>query len=203
MDKKLATIHINDEVNCRVTGLEDRHVKMLYDQFGLFVDGYAFNHAYKLGRWDGKKRFFSRDGTTYIRLLDEIVPAIKHFGYKLKLIDNRETKIFDIQPIKSNSYAHVTNPKNGEPWQVRPYQVDAINKAIEHGNGIILAGCVHPDTIVQARLIDSDGSVNDMPIRISTVKDLIEDQVAVYVNSPDGYVYVTNFVDKGFGLSIN
>ena len=197
MNTKTATIFINDEVMCQVTGLEDRHTKMLYDQFGLFVDGYAFNHAFKLGRWDGKKRFFHRDCTTYIRLLDEVVPAITRLGYKLKLVDNRETKVFDIQPITSSSYQHVKNPKNGEPWEVRPYQVDAINKAIEHGNGIILAGCVHPDTMVQARLIDQRGAINDLPIRISAVKELIEDRVAVYVNSPDGYVYVTNYVDKG------
>lgn len=194
---KVATIFINDEVFCRVTGLADQHMKMMCERYALFVDGYNFNHAYKLGRWDGKKRFFQKDGSTYLRLLDEIIPVIKNLGYKLKLVDNRETEVYDAEPVASDSYAHIINPKDGSSWEVRPYQVEAINTAIDAGGGIILAGCVHPDTLVDAQLTSVDGAVSRVNIRISTVKVLLEDNIKVQVDSPDGFVDVTAFVDKG------
>lgn len=194
---QVATIYINDEVFCRVVGLSDSHIKLLCDRYALFVDGYAFNHAYKLGRWDGKKRFFHRDGLTYLRLLDELVPAIKQLGYKLKLIDNRTTAVYQLDPIDHQTYNHVVNPKDGSPWEVRPYQVEAVNCATAAGSGIILAGCVHPDTTVDAILTSGDGATCQADIRISAIRDLMNDGVAVRVNSPDGFVDVTSYVTKG------
>lgn len=194
---KLATIFINDEVMCHVTGLADQHMKLMCERYALFVDGYNFNHAYKLGRWDGKKRFFHKDGLTYIRLLDEIIPVLTNLGYKMKLVDNRETEQYDVERVSSDSYSHIVNPKDGSPWEVRPYQVEAINTAIDAGGGIILAGCVHPDTFVDAQLTSPDGSTSRTNIRIGAVRELLADDITVKVNSPDGLVNVVAFVDKG------
>lgn len=194
---KLATIFINDEVMCHVTGLADQHMKLMCERYALFVDGYNFNHAYKLGRWDGKKRFFHKDGLTYIRLLDEIIPVLTNLGYKMKLVDNRETEQYDVEPVAPDSYSHIVNPKDGSPWEVRPYQVEAINTAIDAGGGIILAGCVHPDTFVDAQLTSPDGSTSRTNIRIGAVRELLADDITVKVNSPDGLVNVVAFVDKG------
>ena len=52
------TIHVNDEVNCGIGGLRDEHLKLLWDKFGIFVDGHFHMPAFQLRRWDGKIRFF-------------------------------------------------------------------------------------------------------------------------------------------------
>jgi superfamily II DNA or RNA helicase len=197
MLEKTVSIFLTDEVFCRLSGLTDQHTKLMCDRFALFVDGYVFNHSYKLGRWDGKKRFFHKDGITYIRLLDEIIPTIKKLGYKIKLVDNRTTPIFDAELVNEDTFSYVINPKNGESWKVRPYQVEAVNIAIEAGNGIILAGCVHPDTLVDAQLTCLEGITSRSNIRIAAIRDLLEDDILVQVNSPDGLVDVIEFVDKG------
>jgi len=66
---------------------------------------------------------------------------------------------------------------------------------------IILAGCVHPDTPVLVNILDHVYNGTEIfcvkNIKISDVFGLLEDGKKVKVSSPDGWVEVTDYIDKG------
>ena len=82
-------IKIHDEVYCTIYGLNEKTNSMLWDKFGPFVDGHRFMPAFKLGRWDGRIRFYEKTGKTYVNLLFDIIPLIEQIGYEIELEDNR------------------------------------------------------------------------------------------------------------------
>ena len=57
-----AIITVKDEIWCYITGLMPTHVTTLWNEFGVYVDGYFFMPAYKMGNFDGKIRFFDKHG---------------------------------------------------------------------------------------------------------------------------------------------
>jgi superfamily II DNA or RNA helicase len=123
------TIHVDDEVNCRVLGLRPEHSKVLWDKFGLFVDGYFYMPQYQLRRWDGKLRFFDPNGKTYTKLLDEIIPYLGSWNYEVELVDSRlPAPVIDTR-IDEDFFGDL------DGWQLRPYQVDVINALIAEGSG--------------------------------------------------------------------
>jgi len=131
-------LSVRDEVWCNFTGLTPTHIEVLWKEFGIHVDGYFFMPAYKLGRWDGKVHFFEKTGKTYVRLLDKILPFIEKWGYDIELIDNRK---ITVPPIARAFPAMFGNVEfGGKPFELRPYQVDSINSALENGSGFIIAG---------------------------------------------------------------
>ena len=85
-----------------------------------------------------------------------------------------------------------------------PFDLDALNKITKGGLknktlNIIQAGCVHPDTKIRIKIDDFQGS--KVPfidvIIIGKVKGLLETEKIVHVWSPDGWVQILQFVDKG------
>ena len=80
-----------------------------------------------------------------------------------------------------------------------PFDLEYFNKITKNGLplktlNIALAGCVHPDTKITVR-IKHNSSLKE--INISEVEQLLKDGHEVEVDSPDGFVPVTAFVDKG------
>jgi len=82
-----------------------------------------------------------------------------------------------------------------------PFGLDYFNRITSGGVSektltVILAGCVHPDTKVKIRfkkkMIWTEKEVN-----ISEIKELLEDGYEVEVSSPDDWVKVNYFIDKG------
>ncbi len=148
------TISVKDEVWCRVAGLTPTHTEFLWKQFAVFVDGYFFMPSYRMGRFDGKIRFFDKTGKTYVRLLEKIIPYLETWGYDIDLLDSRAhvkqpkvdariTKV-DAQGIAMaaeglNIMGDVYLP-NGQPFTLRPYQLQAVLSAVEHGSGFCIAG---------------------------------------------------------------
>jgi hypothetical protein len=86
---KICTIHVDDEVNARIGGLHPENLEILWDKFGIFVDGYYHMPAFQLRRWDGKIRFFEKTGKTYTKLLSNIHPSLKAWGYEVRWEDHR------------------------------------------------------------------------------------------------------------------
>lgn len=84
------TINVRDEVWCTLNGVSPTHIEFLWNKFAVHVDGYFFMPAYKLGRWDGKIRFFEKTGKAYVRMLDKIVPYLENWGYDFDIVDNRK-----------------------------------------------------------------------------------------------------------------
>jgi hypothetical protein len=59
---------------------------------------------------------------------------------------------------------------------------------------IILAGCVHPDTKIVVRITSL---AVEKEIKIGEVKALLENGYTLEVSSPDGWVKISDFIDKG------
>lgn len=87
-----------------------------------------------------------------------------------------------------------------------PSDLNMLNKITKGGFprktlNVILAGCVHPDTMVDAKYRRGSDSVSVDgfgSIPISKIKQMIVSGYDVTVNSPDGFVRVLEFIDKGF-----
>lgn len=124
------TIHIDDEVNCRVGGLRPEHLEVLYNKFGIFVEGYFHMPAYQLRRWDGKIRFFEKTGKTFTKILDEVIPYICSWNYDVDLVDNR----IPFKPI-TDRVADNFFGDGPETRKLRPYQVEVINALLDEGSG--------------------------------------------------------------------
>lgn len=147
MKTKTATIKILDEINIAVIGLSQEEYKVLSNQFAVFAKSYMFTPLFKLRKWDGKIRYFSQSGGTYLNLLREMIPVIKKMGYTIKYIDRRAYHSIEI-PKVDEFYL--------EDWGITlgSHQVGAINAIAEHGNGMLIAGTGAGKTLITAVLCD-------------------------------------------------
>lgn len=128
---KACTIIIDDEVNCRIGGLRDEHAKVLYDKFGIHVDGYFHMPLYQLRKWDGKTHYFDKNGKTYTKLLDQIVPYLCTWDYDIKIDDRRVAAPIINDRIDDTFFGL-------EHFLLRPYQVEVVNKLLEEGSGFAI-----------------------------------------------------------------
>jgi len=129
---KTCTIHVEDEVHCRIAGLRDEQLEVLWNKFGVFAEGYFHMPAYQLRKWDGKIRFFDKkSGETFTKLLDEILPYLSSWGYEINLMDKRLPS------------PHITDQVTEEffgltDFLLRPYQVNVINTLLHQGSGFAI-----------------------------------------------------------------
>lgn len=131
------TIHLNDEVNVKFEGLELDIRKRLTNQFKKEIPQARYRPAVRLGRWDGKKAFFNLGGTTYVHLLDQILPIIEQAGYDIELNDQRDYKThFEFEPVTETTFQNsvwpLGHPAQGQPIVLREHQVSVINKFLNH-----------------------------------------------------------------------
>lgn len=129
-----------DEVNCTFVGLHPDHFVYLYEMYGIFTDNHFFNPKFQLGSWDGKIRFFHKDGKTFVNLLDELVSRVINLGYKIELDDRRTARAITPEPITESFFSYVNDPDDGTTWKVRDYQIEMVNALMENGGGIGIAG---------------------------------------------------------------
>lgn len=130
------TIHIRDEVNIKLSGLEVKTRRKLEKQFKYFQPWAYHSPAYKLGRWDGCVSFFSLGGSSFFNLLDKILPVIVDEGYHIEIDDARPVHNFKFVTATEDMHSHIKwpvgHPKANEPVTLRDYQIDAINKFLEN-----------------------------------------------------------------------
>jgi superfamily II DNA or RNA helicase len=94
--------------------------------------------AYKLGRWDGTKTYFSIGGTGYLAHLDIILPIIESDGYDIEVEDLRQHQDITFTPVTENYWADQDktwpkgHPEAGTPIVLRDYQFDVVNKFLEN-----------------------------------------------------------------------
>lgn len=134
-------LHIKDEVNIKIEGLDLNARKKLSNKFKYEVPYARYLPAVRLGRWDGKVAFFQLGGSTYTNLLPEIIPVLEELNYDIELNDQREYRTnFNFERVTEESYSHLTWPEGhvvaGEPIKLRDYQVDTINKFLENPQSI-------------------------------------------------------------------
>lgn len=130
-------IIIKDEVNAKVEGLELDARKALMRKFEYEVPGARYLPSVRLGRWNGKVSYFSLGGSTYINLLEQVIPLLDNMGYDIELDDQRKySTTFKFAQVSENSFAHKTWPaghvNEGDPIMLRDYQVEIVNYFLEH-----------------------------------------------------------------------
>ena len=132
-----AVLHIRDEVNVKIEGLDLTTRKNLVNKFKYDIPYARYLPAVRLGRWDGKVSFFQLGGSTFVNLLPEIIPELESAGYDLELNDLREYRTsFDFDEVSEDSYADTKWPKGhpaeGEPIKLRDYQIETINNFLRN-----------------------------------------------------------------------
>ena len=134
---KTATIIIRDEVNIKIEGLELDARRALVNAFKYDVPGARYLPAVRLGRWDGKVSYFQLGGSTYVNLLPEIIPILEKFNYDIELDDQRDYSVnFTFEQVTEQTFSHITwpngHPMEGQPLELRDYQVEIINNFLEN-----------------------------------------------------------------------
>ena len=112
--------------------------------------------AVKLGRWDGTVSFFSQGGLTYVNLLEEIVPILEDNNYTFDLDDRRQQWDLKFEPVKADTFSHVTWPEGhtmeGQPIVLRDHQVEVINNFINNPQCLQEVATAAGKTIITAAL---------------------------------------------------
>ncbi|NDB64537.1 MAG: DEAD/DEAH box helicase [Euryarchaeota archaeon] len=134
---KQALLHVLDEVNVKIEGLDLDVRKKLSDTFKFEVPGARYMPAVRLGRWDGKVGFFQLGGSTYINLLADILPILEQYNYDVDLEDYRDyQRSYDLEPVNEDSYSDYIwppgHPQEGQQIKLRDYQVEVINKFLDN-----------------------------------------------------------------------
>ena len=183
MKKRPCTLRILDEVACIFVGLHPDHIAYFYEEYAVFAANYYFNPKFKLGSWDGKIRFFYKTGETFVHLLDDILPRVINLGYDVKMQDLRTAKAVFPDPIDEHFFDGVTHHITGEPWIMRDYQVDMVNKLLEYGSGVGIAGTGAGKTSMTAALALSYQHAADFrSIIIVPDKNLTDQTFREYAN---------------------
>ena len=171
--EKQCFITVRDEVFCYVTGLQPSDNEVLWKEFGIFVDGHFWMPAFKMGRWDGRVRFFEKTGKTYLRLLDRILPYLDKWGYDIVLKDERNVMPPPEKRLYQDWFADKGATFKGNPIQIRPYQIEAVNSAIDWGDGFIIAGTGAGKSLMCAGLCDVYGDMGYKTITVVPSSDLV------------------------------
>ena len=137
---KQALLHVLDEVNIKIEGLDLDVRKKLSDTFKFEVPGARYMPAVRLGRWDGKVGFFTTAGATYLNLLDRVLPILDEEGWSIEIDDRRTPRDFQFTEVTEDTFAHIAWPEHhpaaGQPIRLRDYQIECINRFLANTQGV-------------------------------------------------------------------
>lgn len=174
-------IILHDEVTCRIMGLAEEHIAYLYEKYGVFETNYIFTTQYKIGQWDGKRRFFNKDGTTYTYLLESVIPDLYAMKYKPVIDDRRVPAPAPPKPT-DDMFNFVIHPETEEPLILRDYQINAISAVVDAGGyGIILASTSAGKTLICAALCATYQKLGYKTVTIVPNTDLLSQTRDDYV----------------------
>ena len=129
---------IRDEVNIKLEGLAVETRRKIVNKLKFDLPYARHMPAYKLGRWDGTKTYFSIGGTGYLAHLDIILPIVENDGYDIDVEDLRQHQDITFTPVTENYWADQGktwpkgHPEAGTPIVLRDYQFDVVNKFLEN-----------------------------------------------------------------------
>lgn len=151
-----ATVIIKDEVNVKIEGLDLDTRKDLVKKFKYFDPAAKYMPAYRLGRWDGCTTFFGLGGTTYVSMLDRILPLLEQWGYYIEVNDLRETNSLEFDKISQDFWGDQCWPKGhrfeGEPIRLREDQVEVVNNFLANPQSLQEVATGAGKTIMTATL---------------------------------------------------
>lgn len=183
---KQCKLLIRDEVNIKLEGLDLSERKALMKMFEFDVPGARYLPSVRLGRWNGKTSYFSLGGSTYINLLEEILPVLDRAGYDIDLDDQRDYRTtFEFDQVSEETFKHkvwpAKHPAAGQPVVLRDYQIEIINKFLENPQCIQEVATGAGKTLTTAALSLSVEKYG-RSIVIVPNKDLVRQTEADYIN---------------------
>ena len=151
-----AKLIIRDEVNVKFENLDLDTRKELVKKFKYFNQAARYQPAYKLGRWDGCTSFFGLGGTTYVSMLDRILPLLDQWGYYVEVEDLRESPTLEFEKIKEDFWGKLCWPDGhrfaGQPIRLRDDQVEVVNNFLENPQALQSVATGAGKTIMTATL---------------------------------------------------
>ena len=150
-------IVITDEVNVKIEGLPVDVRRKIANKFKFAVPYARYLPQYKLGRWDGKVGFFGLGGNGYVNHLDKIIEYLHESGVEIEEVnDKREKFNLTFDKVDKNYFSAKTWPKGhlceGQPIELRDYQVDVINNFIKEPQSLQEVATGAGKTIITAAL---------------------------------------------------
>ena len=153
-----AKLIIKDEVNIKIENLDLDTRKELVKMFKYFDNKARYMPAYKLGRWDGCTTFFGLGGTSYVSLLDRILPELERQGYYIEVEDERVSPVLEFEKITESYWADQGKvwPEGhrfaGQPIMLRDDQVGVVNTFLENPQSLQSVATGAGKTIMTATL---------------------------------------------------
>lgn len=181
-----AKIIIKDECNIKIENLELDIRRALMKRFEFEKPGARYLPSVRLGRWNGKISYFSLAGSTYLNLLDQILPVLDEYGYDIELEDKRTPQPdFKFDLVSEDSFSSYLwpagHPAAGQPIMLRDYQVEIINNFLKNPQALQEVATGAGKTIMTAALsktVESYGRT----IVIVPNKSLVVQTEADYIN---------------------
>jgi len=171
---KSVTITYLDEIRCLFSGISPDHMRSLWTKYGVLEPKYFFKPNYKLGRWDGKRRFFSDTGITFIILIPEIIKILERLGYtNFAVKDKRKTYSIEFKPVDENYFVDYD-------ITLAQHQVEAVNSILDNYGGVIRAGTGAGKTIITAALCDVFNKQNLLTIVVVPNYDLVTQTINTF-----------------------
>lgn len=172
--KNKVTLTFINEYACLFSGLSQDHYEYFYNKYGFLTDKHFFHPLFKLGKWDGKKRFFTMNGLTAIHLAKEILEKLENFGYSnFNVVDKRANFELDFQIVEKDYFIQ-------KEIELGDHQVAAINALLQNYGGVIRAGTGAGKTIITAVLCDCLNNQNMRTIIIVPSYDLVVQTIRTF-----------------------
>lgn len=150
------TIVVLDEVNIKITNLDLDTRKYLVKKFKIVDPTARFRPAFKLRGWDGAVSFFAIGGTTYLNLMDQIIPELEQRNYDIEVEDLRTSPVPEFNKITSEFWGEKCWPKGhrfeGQPIRLRDDQVDVVNNFLANTQSLQEVATGAGKTIMTATL---------------------------------------------------
>lgn len=179
------TIRILDQLKMQLHGLHPDDLEYLIDKYAIFAPNYMHTPKYKLGLWDGRKRFMWQNGITYLNLLPKIYKWATKRGYDIEVIDGRshdEANEYGAPDVVDElHFNHIVHPQHGA-LTLMPHQVEAVNALITSTGGIVVAATSAGKTFICAALCDAHGIKGHTTITIVPNVSLVTQTYTDYKN---------------------
>lgn len=151
---KQCKLIIRDAVNVRFEGVDIVTRKQMTGALKFVVPSARHTPQYKLGRWDGTVSFCSPTGSTYLNVLDRVLPLLH--DWEIIVDDRRPLWEFAFRPVDEQTFAHKTWPLGhtlaGQPIILRDYQVGAITRFSQDLQSVQQISTASGKTILAAAL---------------------------------------------------
>jgi superfamily II DNA or RNA helicase len=176
---------VRDAVNVRFEGVDLVTRKKMTEALKFVVPSAKHTPQYKLGRWDGTVNFCSLTGSTYLNVLDRILPLLN--DYTITIDDRRPDFHCAFPQVVATLADHRHWPLGhqlaGQPILLRDYQIAAIELYFDNFQSVQCIATGAGKTIITACLsLAVERATGGRTIVIVPSKSLVEQTEEDYRN---------------------